>query len=189
MKRMIFTGSVVAATLFVPLCFVVNVNALRKDPSSTNRVVIDGRSFVSDGSTSDDSSLLKREFGKLGARLPVELNLAEESPPSHPLFSGRLKDSPREQPIDRPILPAGFFPEHTLSMEGGGRPVDLVSGKLAGPGSSIRSRLLSSGWNSAISEKYSGRTHVLQITQGKETSIVCLDEEEGTFLLLREVGR
>ena len=31
--------------------------------------------------------------------------------------------------------------------------------------------------------------HVLQITHGKETSIVCLDEAEGTFLLFREVGR
>ena len=68
-------------------------------------------------------------------------------------------------------------------------PVDLVFGKLTHPGSSIRSRLLSSGWKSVSAGKVSGGMHVLQITQGKETAIVCLDEAEGTFLLFREVGR
>jgi len=68
-------------------------------------------------------------------------------------------------------------------------PVDLVFGKLGSPGPSIRSRLLSSGWKSESTGKDPGGTHVLQITRGKETTIVCLDEAEGTFLLFREVGR
>ena len=68
-------------------------------------------------------------------------------------------------------------------------PVDLVFGNLGSPGPSIRSRLLSSGWKSESTGKDPGGTHVLQITRGKETTIVCLDEAEGTFLLFREVGR
>ena len=68
-------------------------------------------------------------------------------------------------------------------------PVDLVFGKVGAPGSSLRSRLLFSGWKSVPTGNGSGGTHVLQIRRGKETSIVCLDDAEGTFLLFREVGR
>ena len=188
MNRKILTGLAVAATLFVSLCLAGSGNARRKEVSSTRRVVIDGRSFVSDESSPDEGSLLKRELGRLGVRLPDGFSLPEESGPSHPAFSGRLMDS-RPRPIEAPRLPAGLTAEHTLRMEGEGTPVDLVFGKLETPGPSIRSRLLSSGWKSASIGEDPGGTHVLQITRGKETSIVCLDEEEGTFLLFREVGR
>jgi hypothetical protein len=79
--------------------------------------------------------------------------------------------------------------EHTLRMEGEGMPVDLVFGSLGTPGPSIRSRLLSSGWKSVSTGEDSGGMQVLQISRGKETTIACLDEAEGTFLLFREVGR
>ena len=68
-------------------------------------------------------------------------------------------------------------------------PVDLAFGKLGAPGPSIRSRLLSSGWEFVSAGNDPGGIRVLQITRGKETAIVCLDEAEGTFLLFREVGR
>lgn len=189
MNRKILTGLAVAATLVVSLSLVGSGNARRKEISSTSRVVIDGRSFVSDESSPNDGSLLKREFGRLGVRLPDGFTLPEESAPSHPVFSGRLKDSPRPRSIDAPRLPAGLTAEHTLRMEGEGMPVNLVFGKLGTPGPSIRSGLLSSGWKSVSTGKNPGGTHVLQITHGKETAIVCLDEAEGTFLLFREVGR
>lgn len=189
MNRKILTGLAVTATLFLSLCIEGSGNARRKEISSTRRVVIDGRSFASDESSPDEGSLLKRELGRLGVRLPDGFNLPEESAQSHPVFSGRLKDSLRPGTIDAPRLPAGLTAEHTLRMEGEGMPVDLVFGKLGNPGPSIRSRLLSSGWESVSVGKDPGGTHVLQISRGKETSIACLDEAEGTFLLFREVGR
>jgi hypothetical protein len=188
MNRKILTGLAVAATLFVSLCLAGSGNARRKEISSTRRVVIDGRSFVPDESSPDDGSLLKRELGRLGVRLPDGFDLPEESGPSHPALEGRLIDS-RPLVLEAPRLPAGWTAEHTLRMEGEGMPVDLVFGKLGSPGPSIRSRLLSSGWKSESTGKDPGGTHVLQITRGKETTIVCLDEAEGTFLLFREVGR
>jgi hypothetical protein len=188
MNRKIPTGLAVAATLFVSLCLAGSGDARRKGISSTSRVVIDGGSFASDESSPDEGSLLKRELGRLGVRLPDGFDLPEESAPSHPVFSGRLKDS-RQRVLEAPRLPAGLTAEHTLRMEGEGTPVDLVFGTLGTPGPSIRSRLLSSGWESVSGGKDSGGTHVLQITRGKETSIVCLDEAEGTFLLFREMGR
>jgi hypothetical protein len=74
-------------------------------------------------------------------------------------------------------------------MEGEGAPVDLVFGKLGTPGSSIRSRLLSSGWEPLSVGKDPGGVRVLQFAQEKETVIVFLDEAEGTFLLFRQMGR
>ena len=189
MNRKILAGLAVAATLFVSLCLVGSGNARRKEISSTSRVVIDGRSFVSDESSSDDGSLLMKELGRLGVHLPDGFTLPEEPNPSHPALEGRLKES-RPQVLEAPRLPAGLTAEHTLRMEGEeGMPVHLVFGTLGAPGPSIRSRLLSSGWKSVSTGKDPGGTHVLQIRRGKETAIVCLDEADGTFLLLREVGR
>jgi len=164
MKRKIFAGLAVAATLFVSLCLEGSGDAQRKD-LFPRRAVIDGRSFVSDESP------------------------PEESDPPHPVFSGRLKESPRPRVLEAPPLPAGLTADHTLRMEGDGTPVDLVFGRLSTPGPSIRSRLLSSGWKSVSIGRDTGGIHMLQVTPGKETTIVCLDEAEGTFLLFREVGR
>jgi hypothetical protein len=188
MNRKLLAGLAVAASLFVSLCLEGSGNARRKDISS-RRVVIDGRSFVSDESSPDEVSLLEKELGRLRVRLPDGFTMPEESVPSPPVFSGRLKDSSRPRVHEAPRLPAGLTAEHTLRMEGDGTPVDLVFGRLSTPGPSIRSRLLSSGWKSVSIGKDTGGTHMLQITPGKETTIVCLDEAEGTFLLFREVGR
>jgi hypothetical protein len=188
MNRKILASLAVAATLFESLCVAGIGNARRKEISSTSRVVIDGRSFVSDESSPDEGSPLKREIGRLGVRLPDGFTLPEESSSSHPALEGRLKES-RPRFIAAPRLPAGLSAEHTLRMEGEGAPVDLVFGKMDTPGSSIRSRLLSSGWESVSAGDDPGVAHVLQIRRGKETAVACLDEAEGTFLLFREVGR
>jgi hypothetical protein len=187
MTRKILAGLAVAAALIVSLCLAGTGNARRKEISSTRRVVIDGRSLLEDDSP-DEDSLLRRELGKLGVRLPDGFDLPGESVPSHPAFEGRLKES-RPRTVEAPRIPAGLTADHTLRMEGDVKPVDLVFGTLTIPGPSIRSRLLSSGWESVTTGKDSGGVFVLQITRGKETTIACLDEAEGTFLLIREMGR
>ena len=188
MNRRILSCLIVAIFILIYLFFAASADARRKESSSTRHVVIDGRSFTSDDSTSDDDSLLKREIGRLGVRLPDGFTLPKDPASSHPAFSGRLLDS-RPQAHEALRLPAGLTAEHTLRMEGEGLPVDLIFGKLVTPGPSVRCRLLSSGWYSVSSGKDPEGTRVLQNIRGKETSFVCLDEAEGTFLLFREVGR
>jgi hypothetical protein len=188
MNRKIPAGFVMAASLFMLLSLSDSGNARRKEISSTRRVVIDRRSFVSDESSPEDSSLLKRELEKLGVRLPDGFTLPRETGIPHPAFAGRLRES-RPRASEAPRLPAGLTEEQTLRMEGEGAPVELVFGKIGTPGPSVRSRLLSSGWISLSGEKDPGGTRVLQFPHGKETVIACLDEAEGTFLLFREVGR
>ena len=188
MNRTLLSGSVVAATILISLFLAASGNARRKEISSTRHVVIDGRSFASDESTSDEGSPLEREIGRLGVRLPDGFTLPKDPASSHPAFSGRLLDS-RPQAHDALRLPTGLTAEHTLRMDGEGSPVELIFGKLVTPGPSVRSRLLASGWDSVSSGKDPGGTRVLQNIRGKEISIVCLDEAEGAFLLFREVDR
>jgi hypothetical protein len=189
MNRKYSVGLAVATMLFLTLYIAGSVNALRKGISSTNRVVIDGRALVSDESTSDSGSFLIKEINKLGVKLPDGFTPAGEPGTSHPAFSGRLMDSPRHNPAETPGLPAGLIAEHSLRMEGETLSIDLVFGTLGLPGSSIRSRLLSSGWESVSTGKNSGGMGLFQLTHGKETSIVCIDETDRTFLFFREVGR
>jgi len=189
MNRAISTRVAVTATLLLSLCLEGSGNARRKEDSPIRSVVIDGRAFVPDESSPDEGSLLRRELGRLGVALPDGFNLPEESAPSHQAFPGWLKDSTGPRILEATPLPTGLTAEHTLRMEGEGVPVDLVFGTLGTPGPSIRSRLRSSGWESLSTGESPGGTHVLRITHDKETTIVCLDEAEGTFLLFREVGR
>jgi hypothetical protein len=183
-----FAALAVAATLFVTLSVAGDGNARRREISTTRRVVVDGRPLVPDDPPPDGSPPLEREFRRLGVRLPDGFSLPGETGPSHPAFEGRLKDSPPRS-VEPARLPAGMTAEHSLRMEGEETQVDLVFGKLDATGPSTRNRLASSGWRSVSTGNGIGGTHVLHITQGKETSIACLDEAEGTFLLFREVDR
>mgnify|MGYP001198511292 CR=1 FL=1 len=177
-----------AAALSVFFCLAGSGNARRKEISSTRQVVIDGRSFGTEESSLDERTMLERELRRRGVRLPDGFTLPRETSPSHPAFESRLKESP-PRALEAPRLPAGWTAEHTVRMEGEGPPVDLVFGRMGSRGPSCRSRLLSSGWESLTAEKGPGEIRVLQFPHRKETVLACLDEEEGTFLLFREVGR
>lgn len=189
MKRTFLPGLAVAMVLLLSFFLAGSVNARRKDLSSARRVIIDGRAFVSDESSTDERSLLEKELGRLGVRLPGEFALPEAPVSTHPAFSGRIAHSAGGGSIETPRLPAGLTAEHTLRTEGEGKPVALVFGRMGTRGPSIRNRLLSSGWKSVSTAEDPGVAHVLQVTRGKETTLACLDEAEGTFLLFREMGR
>jgi hypothetical protein len=189
MKRKFLPGLAVAAVLLLSFFLSGSVNARRNDLSSTRRVVIDGRAFVRDESAGGERSLLRKELGRLGARLPDGFDLPEAPVPTHPAFSGRLERSTGGGSIEAPRLPAGLTAEHTLRMEGEGKPVTLVLGRMGTRGPSIRARLLSTGWKSVSTAEDPGTARVLRNPHGKETTLVCLDEAEGSFLLFREVGR
>ena len=188
MNRKILAGVAVTAPIFLSLLSAGSGNARGKEVSSTRRFLIDGRSFASDESPFGAGSPLKRELCRLGVGVPDGFALPEESHPPHPALEGRLKES-RPQVPEPLRLPAGLNVEHTLRMEGEGAPVDLVFGTLGARGPSIRSRLLSSGWESVSDGGGPGGMCVLRFVRGKEAGIVCLDDSDGTFLLVREVGR
>lgn len=102
-------------------------------------------------------------------------------------FSPVRGDSPR--PGSPPALPRGLTAEHTLRLDSYPGATDLVIGKLSVRGASIRNRLADEGWEVHGQAGATGLPWLLEKRTGKETTVVWLDEAEGTFLLIRETGR
>ena len=157
----------------------------RPVPSPTGRVTIDGRSFLPGGTGQDDFSPVRREFGKFGVEVPPDSGV----PADHPAFRSRLVGVGGPPSGENPSLPQGLTAEHTLRLESPTGPVDLVLGRMHGRGSSIRNRLVADGWEGPGQGEATGSPWLLEKRNGKETTVVCLDEAEGTFLLFREAGR
>jgi hypothetical protein len=189
MNRKILAMVALGGTISLTLCLSGNGMARKKEISSTRHVVIDGRSFASEDSPMESGYLLKRELDRMCIPLPDGYRWPTDPLPPHPALEGLMKETPGAQSVQSPRPPAGCTAEHTLHMDGEGNPVDLVFGAMDSRGPSVRSRMISSGWRSVFSEKSAGGLQILHITTRKESTIVCLDEAEGTFLLLREDRR
>lgn len=171
-RKIVAAGAGIAVGCFLVALLASRGDALRKDLSTTHRVEIDGKSFVRDDAPSGDSD-------------PIPGSAAK----GHPVFSGRLKESPGNRSGIPFPLPRGFTVDRSIRLEGEGKPVDLAIGRLEVRGPSVRSRLLSEGWEAASSPTEPGIIRVLRIRHGKESAVVCLDETEGAFLFFREGGR
>lgn len=189
MRRTILFGATCGTIVLFAFGLSGRGDAWKKDLSCTGRVTIDGKSFVRDESSLDEPSLIHREMAKRNIRVPDGFDLRILHSPPNAVYSGRVVDSPRPIPAAAIRLPAGLAGEHAIRMEGEGKPIELVFGRTAGKGSGARNRLLDSGWESLPVLDAAPPLHVLQKSSGKEMTVVCLDEKEGEFLLVREVGR
>ena len=155
----------------------------------TSSVTIDGRTFRTEESGTDDLVLLQRVFEKFGVPPPEDFNKPETPGVRPSIFSGRLVEVAAAGSPKQPPVPRGLIPEHSLRLESGSGPVDLLFGKMDRGGASVRNRLAGEGWELAAPGDNPGRVQVLEKATGKEKAIVCLDEAEGAFLLIREGGR
>jgi hypothetical protein len=152
-------------------------------------VTIDGRSFLPGDPRQDDFSGLRREFEKFGVDFPPESGVPAGDRREHPAFRGRLVGVEGPPSGDILPLPKGLTAEHALRLESSTGAVDLVLGRMHGRGDSIRNRLAADGWGGQKQGEANGSPQLLEKRTGKETTVVCLDEAEGTFLLFREAGR
>jgi len=191
MKRPVLLAFVasVAVLSFVAVLSPVLGDSLRRGIFSPIRVALDGRSFREGGSATDDFTLVKREFGKFGVEFSRDFGAPGNGTESHSIFSGHLVEEAEPRSRDSHPLPGGLTAEHNLRMESGSGSIDLFFGKLERRGASIRNRLIAEGWNLSSSVEDTELIRVLEKATGKERAIVCLDEAEGAFLLLREGGR
>ena len=67
--------------------------------------------------------------------------------------------------------------------------IELAVGTLDRRGNATRDRLVSEGWILFAAGENAAPLRILSKATGKENAIVCLDEAEGTFLLLLESRR
>jgi hypothetical protein len=187
MKRTVLLGLCIGAAFLFPLGGIRVGNALNTSISTINRVFIDGRSFTSEASPGHAEPFLRRELETLGVKLPEGWKTDVTAVPEHPAFYGGLLGSSTSHLPPNP--PAGMTAEHAIRLEGDGQSIELVFGRMDPPGVPVHARLLDDGWMPDLQEKNTGNPRVLQKTRGKETAVVCLDETERTFLLIRKVGR
>ncbi len=179
--------SMAVAAILLSLVFSGTGDAVKTDPAATTVVEIDGMKYVA-GSAADAASLL-RELARLGVRPPDPAFIPGPQRDSHPVFSEKLAGSGQASSADAPEVPKGLSPDHTLRMSGGGGTVELVFGRTETGREAAFSRLAANGWVPLSVDGNVRAPRMLQQVRGKETAVVCLDENEGTFLLFRKMGR
>jgi len=189
-KRKYLFPAVAGMTALLLVAFSpVRGDSPRPGHSQNGRVTIDGRSFFPGAPDQDDFSPVRREFEKFGVEVPPEFGVPAGDRREHPAFRDRLVGVEGPPPGDIPALPRGLTAEHSLRLGSPARPVDLVLGRMHSRGASIRNRLAADGWAGSEQGEAAGSQWLLEKKNGKETTVVCLDEAEGTFLLFREAGR
>lgn len=190
MKRKSLIPAAACITVLLLVAFSpVRGDSPRPGPSPAGRVTIDGRSFLPGDPGQDDFSAVRREFEKFGLKFPPESGVPAGDRREHPAFRSRMVGLEGPPSGDTMALPQGLTAEHALRLESPTGAVDLVLGRMHGRGVSIRNRLAAEGWEGPGQGEATGSPWLLEKRTGKETTVVCLDETEGTFLLFREAAR
>jgi hypothetical protein len=188
-KIRLLGGTCTFALLLIAALSPVRGDSQRPGGLPNRLVAIDGKSFLSGGPGQDDFSTVARAFEKFGAKIPRFSGRPPVARNRHPVFRGGISMTEGVPAGNTMPQPPGLTADHILRLETAPGGVDLVLGRMNSRGPSIRHRLVADGWEAAGEENAAGSTRVLERKSGKETAIVCLDEAEGTFLLVRESGR
>lgn len=141
------------------------------------------------GQRTTGESVLRNELAKAGFELPRKT----EDP------RGRLDCEidallPTAPKIGlRPVhLPSGlgrFHAADSLRTESATHTVDIASGTVAGKISRIRNALIAAGWHVAQSGQPGEPYCIATMNRGRETSIVVLQEDKGSALVLRQMEK
>ena len=158
-----------------------------KAASSAKQVIIDGRCFLTESPSGNETTVVQRELEQLGVPLPEGFDIARPTTAEHPVFLETLRPLAR-----RPVaakLPPGFSEEHAIRLEADGQTVELVFGRTGSTDPTGFARLRAEGWTPVSHEKSATGPRVFHVTRRKETAVAFLDEADRTFLLIRNMGR
>jgi len=172
----------VAASL---LAGAFSVYALPKRPggaiSPTRSFSLNGR-WYSVGKPAEAGFLLGEELRKRGLTVPERSR--ETADPD-----GCVVDTLSEIPSksrSRPIpFPPGFRAENSLQMESGDASIDITYGIISLRNGYAGKALAAAGWEFTESEEPGRPFRIATLREGRETTIVFLEEKEGNCLFLR----
>lgn len=150
------------------------------------RVTIDGRGYLTQPLSDNETTAVRRELEQLGVPLPDGFEIARTAETGHPVFRETLRPL-AQQPVAAK-LPPGFSAEHAIRLEADGQTVELVFGRTASPCRTVVARLPAEGWIPASQGETIPGPRLLHLTRRKETAVACLDEADRTFLLIRNLG-
>lgn len=157
----VYSCFVIAALLVGILALPASTDHRRKLSSSTKEVLINGRRYVRDRSTGDE--------------------ISQDS-----CFDDALREV-EGNPISSPLaVPKGLLPQHVVKLLTDAGPVALAVGTMDLQGRATRNRLSETGWESIRLPATQEAVTVATMKNGKEASIVLLDEKTGQFLLVRK---
>jgi len=161
--------------------------ALPAAGTSARRVTIDGRCFLAESSSRRETPSLRLELERLRVPFTEGIEIAPSVEGGHPVYRETLRPS-ADQPVQAK-LPPGLKEEHAIRLEAEGGSVELVFGRTASDGQTGIARLRAEGWTLADQEENVPGPRTLFLARGKETAVVCLDETDRTFLLVRKMVR
>jgi hypothetical protein len=163
--------------------------AIPKSPdgilSVTRSFSLDGR-WYSVGEPVNVESVIWKELGKRGNAIP---RISGEILDTEDFLVDVLSDIPAKKRM-RPIFSSSRFrAERSLQMESGDGFIEITSGKIHSRGDSFRRHLVDSGWKIVEAKECGVPSCIATIRNEKETSIVFLEEREGSCLLFRRLEK
>ncbi|HJX15028.1 MAG TPA: hypothetical protein VJ386_04790 [Candidatus Deferrimicrobiaceae bacterium] len=167
----------------------LSVHALPGGPGETASAArafsLNGK-WYSVGKPVNSDSLLQEELSKRGIDIPRILRKPKDR-------GGCSVDTLSEIPAKRRFrqipLPSGFRAENSLQMESGDGWIEIAYGKIVQEKGDARKALVAAGWK-FMDAGEPGRPFCIGTNrEGRETSIVFLEEKEGNCLFVRQLEK
>ena len=172
----------VAASL---LAGAFSVYALPKRPgeaiSPTRSFSLNGR-WYSVGKPAEAGFLLGEELRKRGPTVPER---SRETADPDGCVVDTLSEIPSKSRSRPDPVPPGFRAENSLQMESGDASIDITYGTISLRNGYAGKALAAAGWEFTESEEPGRPFRIATLREGRETTIVFLEEKEGNCLFIR----
>lgn len=161
-------------------------------PHRMDRILSATRSFSWDGKwysvgkPSSGDSLIRKELSRRGfdiTRIPQET-----TEPGVDLVDTLSEIPPKKHPRLIPF-PSTFRAENSLQMESVAGFIDITYGNVSPKGGYAKKELAAKGWKFVEMDEPARPFCIATIRKGRETSIVLLEEKEGSCLFLRQLEK
>lgn len=149
--------------------------------SSTRSFSLNGRWYAV-GKPAEADILPGEALRKRGLTIPES---SREAADPYGTVIDPLTETPpnfRSRPIS---LPPGFRAESSLQMESGNGSIDITTGHSSLENGSARKTLADAGWEFTETEEPGRPFRIATLQEGRETTIVLLEKEEGNCLFIR----
>lgn len=154
--------------------------------STTRSFSLNGRWYSVDKPAGSDT-IIRDEVTRKGvdlARIP-----RESGDPEDFLLDPLTERSPKKDRSLPCSLPSSFRARNSLQLESEAAILDITCGTVSPKGNLSMKELAATGWKIAETGNSPGAVSVATIRKGRETSIVFLEEKEGSCLFLRQLEK
>ncbi len=172
-----------AAVLLAAWVFTVYALPYRMEKiiSPTRSFALQGR-WYSTGSPSKETFLIQEELSRQGVDIT---QIPQGAPDPGDGVTEPLSDIPSKNRLRPFFFPAWFRAENSLQMESEDGWIDITYGKIATSGDTARKEIAAEEWTVVGLEGHAMPFSLATIRRGRETSIVFLEEKEGSCLFIR----